>query len=306
MSKKYDIVLLRHMTFDPFSMLLSPLVKNRVSVHHAKEIEELRLIRPGVTGYLSSVLEKFAGSFSNRHSLGVLGVTHEIADYEVRRVASRQIVHDAYPNGVDVRQVVLAKDFRSGNEVNAIFICGKFSSWHGLDRLVQAVDGSACENIELNLKVHLVGDLSKEQVSEIAATPHRVRTFIWHGLLEEDEYVEIVSLCDIGFSSFAMDRKGLKEGALLKVRELLAMGLPIYSTSEDTAIPDSFPYYFNDSRVNIASMVTYAERLKPVPRSEVRAASERYISKVIFMKSVVMWIRGELLSARDGRFPLAD
>ena len=42
-----DYILLRHLTFDPFSPFFALFVSNRASVHHAKEIEELLLIRQG-------------------------------------------------------------------------------------------------------------------------------------------------------------------------------------------------------------------------------------------------------------------
>lgn len=73
---------MRHMTFDPFALIFAPLIPNRVSIHHAKEIEELRLIRQGWKGRLASVVEKFCGKFSVCKAKMILGVTNEIAEYE--------------------------------------------------------------------------------------------------------------------------------------------------------------------------------------------------------------------------------
>ena len=39
---KFDFILMRHSLFDIFAIFFSPLIKNRITIHHTKELFELR------------------------------------------------------------------------------------------------------------------------------------------------------------------------------------------------------------------------------------------------------------------------
>ena len=103
--------------------------------------------------------------------------------------------------------------------------------------------------------------------------------------MSSEEYIKVLSKCDIGIDSFALNRKQLSEAAALKVREYFAFGLPIYSAYKDTAIPLTFKYYKVDD-VDIRKMVAFARQMKEVSRQEVRDKSEEYISKEILLKKL--------------------
>ena len=281
----FDIVLCRHMTFDPFSLLFAPLVKNRVSVHHAKEVEELILIRKGITGKLASILEKTTGKFAVKRTLGILGVTSEIARYEALTRAPHK-PYDVYPNGVSLEKISLAQDQRIQQEVNAIFICGTFSEWHGLDLLIRAVDESNNDDVLMSLKIHLIGKLTTQQQQDIKASNNRRKVFNSYGTLNIEKYKEVVEKCDIGIGSLAMNRKNLTEGATLKVRELLGMGIPIYSGHIDTALSEDFIFYRHEENVNIDDLIEFAKNMKNYSRIEVREAAAPFIDKTLILESM--------------------
>ena len=75
-----------------------------------------------------------------------------------------------------------------------------------------------------------------------------------------------------------MYRAGVKEGATIKVREMLAMGLPVYSGHVDTALPQDFPFYKNN-KVNLKNIIDFAKVTSSFTPKEIRAASYPFISK---------------------------
>lgn len=284
LAKDVDFILLRHMTFDPFALLFAPLIKNRVSVHHSREVEELLLIRKGFMGRMASSLEKITGKFAVKRAIGVLGVTNDIAQYQSHISIPNKPYH-TYPNGISLDEIILANDNRDLHEVSVVFICGTFSEWHGLDRLIKAVDDIQT-NVSEILKIHLIGKLSDFQKQEINATDIRRKVFNLHGTLRTDQYMQVIEKCDIGLGSLAMDRQNLVEGSTLKVRELLAMGIPVYSGHIDTALSSNFLFYNYTKHLEIDNMIEFAKNMKSYSRLEVRQAATPFIDKTLILESM--------------------
>ncbi|MGE4534742.1 hypothetical protein [Halomonas sp.] len=294
LSRSCDLVMMRHITFDPFTFVFAPLIKNRISVHHSKEVEELKLIRKGWKGKAASWLEKVSGRFSVSRTKMILGVTQEIAEYE-RDLRAPDKPIDIYPNGVDVEKIEILQDKRLPNEVNAVFICGTFSAWHGLDKLVAAVDDGDVQDDVVSLTIHLIGKLSYCQMSEIQATEARRKIFKIHGSLSEIEYRPIMEKCDVGIASLAMERQSLLEGSTLKVREMLAMGMPIYSGHEDIALVKEEPFVNIVQNVCLKDILDFGLKSKSVTREKIRRFSRKRISKLAAMESLIsnelLWIK---------------
>lgn len=293
LSYTYDIVLLRHITFDPFAFIFSSFIPNRISVHHAKEVEELLLIRKGKLGKILSALEKKTGKHAVKKTLGILGVTSEIAKYQ-QKTRSPEKLSYIYPNGIDIQQIKIATDERETTKVNAVFICGTFAPWHGLDKLIKSINESDLN--EKELKIHLIGKISQNQIEEINNLNHKKNIFKIHGFLNIDQYQKIINKADLGIGSLAMERENLKEGATLKVRELLAMGIAVYSNHKDTAIPEEFPFFYKDDDLNINNLLDFGKKIKKTHREDIRIASEKYISKYNAMQNVVDWINEKIIS----------
>src|SRR5574344_995653 len=112
--KNYDLIINRHMTFDPFVLIFSWLIKNRFTVHHAKELEELILIREGLKGKLASTFEKLTGFISLKQSKGAICVTTDIAIYQKKRAGVQTLL---YPNGIDLSSIKVIEDKRIYNEI---------------------------------------------------------------------------------------------------------------------------------------------------------------------------------------------
>lgn len=280
--KQYDIILFRHVSFDPFSFIFSPFINNRMGVHHAKEIDELKLVRVGWKGSLASFVEKYTGRIAVKNSLGIVGVTEEIAVYENKERNLNKPIF-LYPNGIEVDEISLAQDNRVKNESHIIFICSYFSEWHGLDILLKAID-----NDDSNEKyfVHLVGNLTLDQESEIEKNKNKEK-IIMHGVLTQQQYLYVASKCDIGLGSLALYRKNLDEASTLKVREMLAMGLPVFSGHKDAAFDENFTFYQYSQDFDLNQLLAFCKTNKELKREVVRMASKELIEKKKIMEGFI-------------------
>jgi glycosyltransferase involved in cell wall biosynthesis len=290
-ARKYDWVLCRHMVFDPFVFIFGWFVPNRISVHHAKETEELKLVRKGWRGRAAALLERLAGWCSARQVCGMLGVTEEIARNQADLHNVRCPV-GIYPNGVDLGAIGLLADRRT-DDVNFAFVAGTFSSWQGLDRLITAFRNAPAPFSEVRATVHLIGAVDRSTAAQVEAFNKEKAVFVVHGPMHQAEYGEILAQCDVGLDSFGIDRKGLSEGAALKVREYLAQGLPVFSVHGDAAMPQGHPFY-RQGDLNAMQMIDFARAMKCVSRQAVREGSAEYISKVRMMESVHAWLEKEV------------
>lgn len=302
-SGRYDFVIVRHMEFDPFAPLFAWFVRNRVPVHHSKEVLELRLIRRGWKGRAASLLERFSGRIAVRTSRALLGVTREICDYQRDyRGLPPEFPVGFFPNGVIVDNMALLGDERPGGTIEIGFMCGAFAQWHGLDILLDKLREYLRDSGHpAPVKLHLIGRLSEAQLADVARVNAAAgaEIVIPHGRLKEDAYRRILDRCHIGLGSLAMDRIEMEEGATLKVREMLAMGLPLYSGHRDTALPAAFPYYkIGDG--DFDGILAFARAVGRVPRDAVRDAARPYIDKRVRIENLAEFLKGLKRAEKTG------
>lgn len=283
-SRKYDFVLQRHMSFDPFAFLFSWFVSNRITIHHSKELEELLLIKNDWRGVCASLFERAAGKINAMTVKGFIGVTPEIAAYQC-------ITHHVnkptffYPNGIDLSAIALIDDCRTEDELHMAFVCGSFSSWHGLDLLISAASDCNISSDSPKIIVHLVGIVDPPLDGDGLSRNEKVE-FVFHGYLNKDRYVEVLNKCDVGIGSLALYRKNLNEASTLKVREYLAMGLPVIAAHKDSSLPDEFNYFYNVEVDNIFDCAIELKKLN-VSRQVVRDSSKEYIEKDKWMLKLI-------------------
>lgn len=285
-SKDYDGVLVRHMPFDPFAMIFARFIGNRMPLYHAKATEELQMIAPGIRGKIAARVESITGRSSVRHAMAVLGVTRELAEYECQLFGIEK-PHFHYPNGMHPDEVALAPDEREESHCHVVFLCGKFSPWQGLDRLVDAIDRS--REAATGLTVHLIGqvdDAQRRQIDDLGLGD----VIVAHGFLESAEYRRLLAKADVSIGSLAMDRRGMREGALLKIREMLAAGIPVASGHADTAIPLDFPYHRIMEPMTVDGLLEFAVAMKRESREDIRSRSMPYIEKLKSMRDLVAFL----------------
>lgn len=284
--KNYDVIINRHITFDPFVIIFGWFIKNRFSVHHGKEIEGLKVVRSNWKGKLASFIEQITGYISLKQVKGAICVTQDIAKYQKKRANVKTFL---FPNAINIKTIDLLNDRRINDEINIAFVCSVFSAWHGLDLLLENYKNNINFIRKNNIKIHLIGTILEKDL-EIINTINDQEHIKIYGHLSHNEYNKILEKCDIGLDSLALYREGLEEGAALKVREYLAYGLAIYSAYKDTAIPINFDYY-KIGKIDIKEIYNYSIKMKNISREEIRFSSVNYISKELLLKKLYVEIK---------------
>ena len=274
----YDAVVLRHSCYDPFQLLYVLRSTRPVYlVHHTLEVPELKLANQGLNR-LKAPFEAFLGRLSQKYASGVIGVTQEIVDYECERANMSRDKGFVYPNGISADEVVAVEDRRCETP-RLIFVASHFYPWHGLDLLLESVAAS-----DADFLIDLVGVVDPND-KEIADKDPRVKL---HGYLSIAKIRELAAYADLGLSSLALSRNGMKDACPLKTREYLAMGLPVYAGYNDV-FPESFPY-FTKGGCDISEALACARKLQGVKRETVAETSVSYIDKAVLLKSLYDWL----------------
>jgi len=279
--EQYDAVLLRYSCGDLVQYLNSAWFKNIFTIHHTLEIEEARLAR-GVRGTAKAFLEEQLGKRVLAKTKGLIGVTDEIIRHEKSRIALEKPTY-CYPNGIDLTSVTLIGDKREGVP-KLLVVASYFAEWHGLDILLDSL-----KNCREKFELHVVGEVNKEDISSCGFD----NRFIFHGLRDQPYIRTISEKCDLGLSSFALERKGMTEACTLKVREYLASGLPVYAGHKDAALPDSYCYY-KQGKADADTMLYYALQCRKASREEIRNQAAAYIDKKMLMQKLGCWIAQQL------------
>ena len=288
-SKNYDFVIMRHMEFDIFSVIFSWFVPNRIHIHHSKEIEELKLRRNNWKGKIASKVEKFTGGIAVRNASAILTVSKDLMQYQrTIRKLSKDFPIFHFPNGIIVKNTPILKEvIHNDYSIEIGFIADRFHPWHGLDLLLDSCKNYLRKDLNRRLIFHLIGKIDTgylNQIKIINQSNGKIK-FKTYGTLKQKEYWKIFCSCNIGIGSLAMYRNGLTDGCTLKVREMLAMGLPIFSGHKDTALPEDFPYYYSKGG-NIDDIINFSGKFANVTRREVRDASFKYIEKSLWFNSL--------------------
>jgi hypothetical protein len=88
-----------------------------------------------------------------------------------------------------------------------------------------------------------------------------------------------------------MFRGGLSEGATLKNREMLCLGLAVYSTHKDTAFQGPFQFYHKDDAIDLKTMRDFALQSKQTSRETVRDQSIPHIQKKQIMIRTINFLK---------------
>ena len=64
----------------------------------------------------------------------------------------------------------------------------------------------------------------------------------WHGRLPREAALRLLDRADVGLGTLALHRKGMAEASALKMREYLAVGLPVIYGNEDRDVDPLEPW----------------------------------------------------------------
>lgn len=277
----YDVVLLRYSVCDPFLALYArKLSRPFYTVNHTLEVAELRNADATLSGSLRAAFEQVLGTVTLKQASGIVGVTDEILHYEQKRIAHVPKTGYVYPNGIHYpKSVPESEDLRTAVP-ELLFVASHFAPWHGLDLLLDSLQGCNAPFV-----LHLVGTLNPKDQTK-ALSDSRVKM---HGLLGNAQINELSKKCWLGLSSFALDRKNMSTACTLKVREYLLNGLPVYSGHNDV-FAAGFPFYRNGPP-NVNDILDYAHFIRGSTRADVATQARPFISKSLLVLGLYNWLK---------------
>ncbi len=194
---------------------------------------------------------------------GIIGVTKEIAEYEIKRgkVSKPTFV---LTNGIDVEQYPPKKFVKFNDRLNIIFVTAFYSSWHGFDRILYGLKKFYDNGNSLDIFIYVVGDV-KSGYENMALNLNLKERIIFCGTKYNKELNQIFDICHIGLGPLAIHRKNLEYASPIKVREYLARGMPVIIGYKDEDIEDDFPFVLkvssDDSPVDIQNVVDFCKNI---------------------------------------------
>jgi hypothetical protein len=270
-------VLIRYLVHDPWLLRFTKKTKTTIGfIHHS--IEEIELRAEG--GFLSTLrywLEKKIGPRVLGRAKILIGVTPEILKHQLGRNKKNDVIGFTYPNGGAVEKHI--PEDRRGVVPEFIFIASAFHSSHGLDLLLYEMQ-SCSDHFILNV----VGSALKQDII-LAKKDTRV---ILHGVLSPLQVKNLASSAWVAFSSFAPERKGIKQGVPLKTRECLGWGIPVYGKNEEV-FPKEFAFYRRGA-LSLPAILDFANECRKISRKEVVNESYLLINKADILKKLYIEI----------------
>jgi hypothetical protein len=174
-----------------------------------------------------------------QRATGAVFMTQELADRPgFRRTGLLKLV---LPNSIDLTRMTTLPPTVATHPRVAL-IGHPQTPWHGTDKL--AALGRAFPSWHIDI----IGP-GRDDVG--ADPPPNVEL---HGELADAEYLRLLALADAGIGSLAMHRVGTTENPALKVREYLALGLPVILGCLDPDFPDGAEFMLRlpNTETNVA------------------------------------------------------
>jgi glycosyltransferase involved in cell wall biosynthesis len=137
-------------------------------------------------------------------------VTSELSRASSYRSAARR--RAVISNGIDLAEYPSLPPVADGPR-RLVFVGTPEAPWHGVDKLVSLA------GLRPTWQFDIVG-LADEHLP----SPPNVT---WHGTLERTAVLDVMARADVGIGTLALHRKAMDEASPLKVREYLAVGLPV-------------------------------------------------------------------------------
>lgn len=250
-----DVVYMRWDLFYP-PMLALPNSAALVIEVNTDDVEEYRLGSP-LRAYYNARTRRLLMS----RARGMVFVTSELCAAPpfrglraVRRVVANGVELGSYPQLLP----------RATGAPRLVFVGTAGQPWHGIDKVLTLA------RLQPDWQVDIVGShgLDSEPSSNVT----------WHGPLSRSRLLPILERADVGIGTLALHRKGMDEACSLKLREYLAVGLPVVYGHQDRdvdgvvreslRIPNTETNVVDD--LERISRFVHACRGKRVPRSTVQ------------------------------------
>ncbi len=204
-------------------------------------------------GLTLSATKQLYHRFTRRRVLrrvrGFVAVTNELAG----RFAGFPVPAAVIGNSADLADLPALPPASTMDRTKVALIGNTGSPWHGLDRL-----GELARLLpELDFVVigctaadFLAGDPTRQQPDNLQLL----------GMLPQRDYLPLLRDATAAFGTLGLYRKHMDEACPLKVREYLALGLPVIGAYRDTDIPDDADYFLRLPN-NAESLAPWRDRI---------------------------------------------
>jgi glycosyltransferase involved in cell wall biosynthesis len=155
---------------------------------------------------------------------GVIYVTNELLMLNEAKVRSG-IPKIAIGNAINLSRVTPVA-LNLSRDLNLFFVGTPNQPWHGVSDIVQFGE------LNPDINVHIVGGQGT------SSSPN----LFFYGRLQNSDYYEIASKCIAGVGTLKLTTNQMEEASPLKVREYLAMGLPVIIRYRDVDLDPTSDY----------------------------------------------------------------
>ena len=212
--------------------------------------------------------EKRWGKLCLGQARGGIAVTDEISEYESKRCAPRRYHCYTVSNGIDTAlfRPPPAVVF-DGRELRMVMASTSGHEWHGVDRLLRGLQdyrGPA------SVRLHLVGNFTS-CARQLVRRGRLEDQVIFHPPMSGSQLAPLLAQAHLGIGSLGMHRIPLRQGAVLKVKEYLALGLPFVIAHEEVDLvnrPEFAPFFYqapaDESPICIQKLLSFAEAVHSI------------------------------------------
>ena len=236
------------------------------------------------------ILDTLFGTIVRKKMDGIIGVTDEITEHEMKRAGDPIKPHITIGNGVDVNRFPIRNQkILLDNNLNLLCVAN-VSYWHGLDRLIMGLANYRGTTI---VKLHIVGEGNEiEGLKELARRQKVEHLVIFYGYLSGKQLDDMFDQCHIAVGSLGLHRLGIMQGSVIKVREYIARGIPVIYSCVDKDFADDYPYILrikaDESSVDIEEVMDFAKRVygDPMLSSKMRDYASKTLDWSIKLKAL--------------------
>lgn len=236
--------------------------------------------------------ERIFGRPVRKLSAGIIGVTPEITNYQVK-LLDKRIPSTTISNGIDVARVKGRNGTTFNNtQLNLLLLAGSQAQWHGIDILLRSLSSILPD---CKVTCFVAGSVSSEQL-ELSRNIENC-TLLPSQMGEDLD--RLVDQCHIGIGSLGFESDFLTQASPLKVREYWARGLPFVIGYEDADLIQNkamMPFYLRsqvkDGHIDLSQIVEFAKRVYSIPNvtAQLRALAFQYIDYEVKAKQYIEFL----------------
>lgn len=208
-----------------------------------------------------------------------------------------------YDNGVDLSSVA-KREVRAPDGSIRLLAVAKFSSRHGIDRLIRGLSEYGGGR---NVQLVLVGEGEEiPHLEELVRLYDLKASVVFAGAASGADLDAFFDEADIAVGSLGLHRVGIALGSTMKSREYCARGIPFIYSFPEKGFTGEEPFALmlpsDDEPVDIESVIAFADKMISAPNiaSEMRVFAEAHFDWKVQMDKVLTVLEAAVDDRRNG------